>query len=137
MRSDAVLVWLHVIGNLFWIGAVAAAGLLLVVEHGERVPRAELALILHRRLAMPAFVLSFVAGTARLALEPRYYFVEHHWMHGKLVFALAAIALHHVLGARARKIARGAPVGPARALVAAFAVCAAAAAFFVLLRLPD
>jgi protoporphyrinogen IX oxidase len=74
-----------------------------------------------------------------LLLDPRYYFVEHHWMQGKLPFALAVIALHHVIGARAKKLSRGTVqgAGPTAMLAAILAASAVIAAFFAIFKLPN
>jgi putative membrane protein len=60
----------------------------------------------YRRLSVPSFVLAFVLGAARMSVDAVSY-LHLHWFHGKLVLALAVIALHHVLGARAKKAAAG------------------------------
>ena len=43
---------------------------------------------------MPAFIVSFLAGGIRTAMDLKGYFVQHHWMHGKLLFALIVIGIH-------------------------------------------
>ena len=35
------------------------------------------------------------------------FYMKAHWFHGKLSFALVVIALHHVIGARAKRAAAG------------------------------
>jgi putative membrane protein len=57
-------------------------------------------------------------------------------MHGKLTFAVAVIALHHVIGARAKRAAAGqaAPVGNVGILGIALFVAAACAAFFAIVK---
>lgn len=84
-------------------------------------------------------MISFVSAATRLTLDARYYLVEHHWMHGKLPFAIAVIALHHVIGARAKKLARGSVQGsgPTAILSIVLAVSAAVAAFFAIFKLPN
>lgn len=113
---------LHVCANLIWIGSIGAVGLILRDLAAPTRDRGRIALSVYRALAMPAFVVSFVAGSVMLLLEPRYYFVQTHWMHAKLLLALGVIALHHGLGARAKRTAAGtaAPVGilPTALLVA-------------------
>jgi putative membrane protein len=59
-------------------------------------------------------------------------------MHPKLTVALIVIALHHVIGGRAKKMALGtvqAP-GPAGILSAVLAVAAIGAAFFAIFKIP-
>jgi protoporphyrinogen IX oxidase len=130
---DLALLWLHVSGNVVWIGAILAVGLVLAGTKGEPRVRGELASDIYRRLAVPAFIVSFVCGAVRLGSDMSYYLKQHHWMHGKLTLALVVIALHHVLGARARKMANGAVQdgGPAGILSAVLAVAAMGAVFFV------
>jgi putative membrane protein len=129
---------LHVIANLFWIGAIVAVGVLLTAQStGSVKERAGLALRVYGAVAVPAFVVSFLAGALRLAQDLPYYFKETHFMHAKLPLALGVIAIHHVLGARARRMAKGsvADAGPARTLTLVLAVCAAVAAWLALTEL--
>ena len=64
----------------------------------------------YRRAAAPAFAISFFAGVARVAQDPKAFF-SLHWFHGKLFFGLVVIALHHVIGAKAKKAATGSSQG--------------------------
>jgi protoporphyrinogen IX oxidase len=130
--------WLHVAANLVWIGSILAVGTILTAKEPAPAVRGELALRVYQRLAVPAFVVSFACGASRLAMNTSYYLVEHHWMHPKLTVALVVIGLHHVIGARARKLARGTvqEAGPAGMLSALLAVMAVLAAFFAIFRLP-
>lgn len=136
---DLALIWLHVTGNVVWIGSILAVAAILTASVADAKARGELGQRVYVHVAVPAFVLSFVAGTARLLLDPRYYLVSHHWMHGKLLFALAVIALHHIIGARARKLARGTvqDAGPTAIMAAVLAVSAVVAVFFAIFKLPD
>lgn len=136
---DLALKWLHVVGNFVWIGAILAVAVAILTPVAEAKTRGELAVVIYRRLAVPAFVVSFVCGALRLALDTRYYLVEHHWMHGKLLFGLVVIGLHHVIGGRAKKLARGTVQGsgPTAILSIVLAVSAAAAAFFAIAKLPN
>ena len=139
IRGDQLLVWLHVAGNLVWIGAVVAMGFVLTQKEGDAKVRGALARAIHLRLAMPAFAVSFVAALIRTGMDVKYYFVLHHWMHGKLPLALAVIAIHHILGARARKMQAGSmqEAGPSGMLTIVFSVCAILAAFFAVMRFPN
>ncbi|HET9955832.1 MAG TPA: CopD family protein, partial [Polyangiaceae bacterium] len=139
---EALLLCIHVIANLFWIGSITAVGLLVAAGASAgsaadlAVERGRLARLVYQRLATPAFGISFLAGVARLVLNLQYYFVASHFMHGKLTFALGVIALHHVIGARAKKLAAGqldASRG-AGTLTWACALLAVGAAFFVLIK---
>lgn len=61
---------------------------------------------MHVRLAVPAFVTSFAAGSAVIALAPMLY-AKLPWFHAKLTLALIVIAVHHVIGSRAKRAAGG------------------------------
>lgn len=136
---DLLLVWLHVVGNIVWIGAILAVGVTIAGRAGDAKTRGEIALSIYMRLAVPAFVLSFVCGAGRLLLDPSYYLKQHHWMHAKLPLALAVIALHHVIGGRAKKLARGTVQdgGPVAILTAVLALAAVGAAFFAIFKVPN
>jgi putative membrane protein len=130
------LVALHVAANLVWIGAILSVALALVSRAGDGRVGAQIAYELYRRLAVPAFVVSFLAGVSRLVLSLDLYFVETKYMHGKLLFAAIVIALHHVIGARAKAVATGrrsAP-GPVGVLALLLLISAVAAALFVILK---
>ncbi|HEX8794816.1 MAG TPA: CopD family protein [Polyangiaceae bacterium] len=103
------LVAAHVLANVVWIGSLLAECLLIgrarFMADGAEV--GGLARRVHMRLAAPAFVASFAFGVSRIALEPRLY-LHLPWMHVKLAFAAGVIVLHHVIGARARRVAKGA-----------------------------
>jgi len=128
------LLWLHVLGNFVWIGSILAVSVVILARAGDPKTRGELALAIYKRLAVPSFLVSFVCGAIRLGLAPHYYLVEHHWMHPKLTFAVVVIGLHHVIGARAKKLARGTvqDSGPTAILAMVLLVSAAAAAFFAI-----
>jgi protoporphyrinogen IX oxidase len=135
MKLDLALIWLHVSANLFWIGAIVAVA--VVLAGGSTKERGAIAESIYLKVAVPAFMLSFLGGIARLSMDAGLY-LKQPWMHAKLVAGLAAIGLHHVLGARAKRMARGEDVkpGPLRMLAAALAACAVAAAFFALFQIP-
>src|SRR5215475_8909478 len=98
---DLALIWLHVSGNIVWIGAILAVGVAILGPGGTTKAGAEIAVGIYRRLAVPAFLVSFVCGAGRLLMDPALYLRQTHWMHAKLPLALAVIGLHHVIGARA------------------------------------
>lgn len=139
MKFDIVLRWLHMTGNLVWIGSILAVGLVIVTKSADAKVRGEIALALYQRLAAPAFVLSFLGGAVRLFSEPAFYLKQHHWMHAKLPLALGVIALHHVIGARAKKLAQGTvqDPGPTATLSLVLAALAVGAAFFAIFKIPD
>jgi|SRR5580692_815216 putative membrane protein len=108
---DTLLVVLHVMSNLIWIGSIASVGWLTAAASRQDDPVirkvvAELGYRLYRRAAVPAFLASFACGVGRFLLDPKTY-MQLHWFHGKLTFAIGVIALHHVIGAKARKTASG------------------------------
>jgi putative membrane protein len=104
-----LLLSLHVMANLVWIGSITSVGWLVATASrgGDQAkPAAELAAGIYRRIATPAFGVSFAFGIAVLLTNTAYY-MHAHWFHGKLTFALVVIALHHVLGAKAKRAASG------------------------------
>ena len=106
---EQFLVVLHVTANLVWIGSIAAVGWLIAAASKGEAKAGEgavLARTLYLRVATPAFIASFVFGASRVLLEPAYY-MHLHWFHAKLTAVLVVIAVHHVIGARARKVASG------------------------------
>ena len=137
--AQYALIWLHVSGNLVWIGSILAVAAVLTAGAGDARVRGQVGERVYRLLAVPSFVLSFVCGTGRLLMDTRYYLVEHHWMHGKLLFALAAIGIHHVIGARAKKLSRGTvqDAGPTAMMGAIFVASAVIAAFFAIFKVPN
>lgn len=125
----------HVIANLVWIGSIASVGLILTVAPDPKVG-GQIALAVYRKLASPAFGISFLAAVALLVQNTQLYFVASKWMHGKLVLALAVIALHHVIGARAKHLAEGKKTtpGPAGTLTLALLALAAVAAYLAVAK---
>jgi uncharacterized membrane protein len=126
------LVAAHVIANVVWIGALLAECLLLgrarFMADGAEV--GALARRVHTQLAVPAFLGSFACGFARIAADPRLY-LHLPWMHVKLAFAAGVIVLHHMAGARSRRVAGGAiQEGRRGPLIGAVVfLCAAVAVF--------
>ena len=130
------LVAAHVAANLVWIGSILSVALALGSRVGEGRVAAQIAYELYRRLAMPAFVVSFVTALTRLFMSVDLYFVETQYMHGKLLFAAIVIGLHHVIGARAKAVASGrrsAP-GPVGRWALLLFICAVAATLFVIVK---
>ena len=136
--GQTIFLWLHVVANVFWIGAIAAVAIAVMASNIDPRTRGEVATTIYKRVANPAFMVSFLFGCVRLFMTPAYYFKLTHFMHGKLLFALIVIGLHHVIGARAKKLAQGDvdTAGKTGVLLAALAVCAAIAAFFVIAEIP-
>jgi putative membrane protein len=101
------LIVLHVVAVVTWIGSILAVGIILAAPHGEPRVRGALALQVYKRLAVPAFSAAFVFGVWRLVEGAQLYFVATKFMHAKLTLAVVVIALHHVLGGRAKALASG------------------------------
>ena len=135
MRLDIILKALHVTANVFWVGAIVAVALIMVADVGDSKTRGALAHRVYLRAAVPGFVLSFLAGTGRLALDASLY-MKQGWFHAKLLFVLIVIALHHVIGGKAKKMAAGDvdDAGKTGALAIALAVAGALAAFVAVWR---
>lgn len=126
----------HVIANLVWIGSILGVAALLTTKAGEVRVAAPFAYELYRRVAVPAFGVSVLAGLIKLLLSAEYYFVTTKFMHPKLLFAAIVIALHHVIGARAKAVSSGrreAP-GPVGILALMLLISAAAATVFVIVK---
>lgn len=129
-----ILISLHVAANIVWIGAILAVGRTIRASGIDPKQGGALALGIYKGLAVPAFVVSFLAGALRLAQTPGYYFVATHFMHAKLLFALIVIGLHHAIGARAKKAASGTTGSGSPALEVALFVAAACAVFLAVLK---
>lgn len=131
-----ILVFVHVTANVVWIGSILAVVVVLTGRAGELAVRGALAREVYRKLAAPAFGVSFLAGVIRLALDTGYYFSATKFMHGKLTFALAVIALHHVIGARVKRAESGqiASAGNVGTLGIVLLVAAACTAFFAVVK---
>jgi protoporphyrinogen IX oxidase len=137
---EMLLVTLHVMSNLVWIGSIASVGWLTAAASSQKDPAvgkvvAEAGYNLYKKAAVPAFLASFGFGLGRFLTAPGTY-MKLHWFHGKLTFVLAAIALHHVIGGKARKTAGGSmQSGRSSAiLVGALLVCAFGSVVFVMFK---
>ncbi len=130
------LVAAHVAANLVWIGSILSVALALGSRTVEGRAGAQIAYELYRKLAMPAFIVSFVCALTRLLLSTELYFVETKYMHGKLLFAVIVIGLHHVIGARAKAVSTGrrSSPGPVGVLALLLLISAVAATLFVILK---
>lgn len=134
-----LLITLHVVANLVWIGSITSVGLMLSAssrapEEGGKV-LATYARRLYSTVCQPAFGVSFLFGAAIVSTDVASY-MHLHWFHGKLTAALAVIALHHVIGARARKAASGSmqQAKSGAILSGALLLCALLAVVFVVFR---
>ena len=102
------LVAAHVVADLVWIGSILSAALLLSASPFMADPAepGALARRIYTRLSVPAFLVAFGTGAGRIALFPMAY-AHLPWMHVKLTLALVVIALHHMIGGRAKRAAGG------------------------------
>jgi putative membrane protein len=133
----STLVVLHVIANVIWIGSILAVAVVLGAHSGDAATRGKIGVDVYQKLATPAFVVSFVAGVTRLALDTQYYFVQTKFMHGKLPLALVVIGLHHVIGGRAKKMAKDAATDSGNtAILAVILLLSAAGAVFLVVTKP-
>jgi putative membrane protein len=107
MDSTTLLLCLHVLANLVWIGSILAVAVALSLTEPAADVRGGIARAIYMRVSTPAFLVSFLAGVSLLLMHWKLYMVATHWMHGKLTVALIVIALHHVIGARAKALASG------------------------------
>lgn len=143
---DLALIAVHVVAVVVWIGSLAAIGLVVSAPSGDDKTRGSIARRIYLKAAVPAFLLAFGAGLARLlrgwhesnvssagAVAGGY--AKAHWMHAKLTAVLVVVALHHIVGARTRKMAdNGASAGPAAMMVNVALLAAVAAIVFVVVR---
>ena len=132
----STLTFLHVVGDVVWIGSILAVAVVLASRRGEAVARGELGLEIYKKLSNPAFITALSAGAVRLVLSAKMYFVVTHYMHGKLLLAFLVIGLHHAIGARAKKMATGAKPnsGPVGTLAIALLVSTVGVVFLVTLK---
>ena len=108
MNAALWLLTLHITANLVWIGSIACVGwLVAAAAKAQDRSAAVLARGLYLRVAMPAFLVSFLCGALQLSMAPAAY-MHLHWFHAKLTTALVVIALHHILGAKAKRLAAAA-----------------------------
>jgi protoporphyrinogen IX oxidase len=108
LLPQTALVAVHLLANVVWIGSILAVAVLVggAKFMAEPSEAGMLARRVYLRLAVPAFLASFLAGAGRLYLSPVAY-LHMPWMHVKLTLALLVIILHHAIGARARRVASG------------------------------
>jgi putative membrane protein len=104
------LVAAHLVAHVVWIGALLSVARLIARAPWMADPAevGTLARGVYSRLAVPAFLVSFGAGLGRILVTPQAY-AHLPWLHVKLALALVVIVLHHVIGARAARVAAGNP----------------------------
>lgn len=132
----SILITAHVIGDLLWIGSICATALILGDSAADPKERGRIAYRVYQRLANPGFILAFLTGLTQLVMNTQHYFVATKFMHGKLLFAFIVIGLHHVIGARAKRMSQGKvdDPGPAPAMGWGVLVLAALTAVFAVLK---
>ena len=132
------LIAFHVLADVVWIGSILAVARLISMRSDgvELKARAELAVNIYRTIANPAFMLAFLLGGVQLGLKAQHYFVTTKFMHGKLLLVVFIIGLHHVIGARARKLATGKDesAGPAGVLSLVLLALAAGTVIFAVVK---
>ncbi len=145
------LVALQVTADLLWIGSISVVSWLVLIASDvpktqggaleqalkidTRAAAAELSRTVYVRFATPAFGAAFLFGLGRLAMDPGAY-MHMHWFHAKLTAAVGVIALHHVIGARAKRLAAGSMQSrrTSAILFGALLACAALTCFFVVFK---
>jgi putative membrane protein len=134
--AHLVLTASHVAALLVWIGSLAAIALVANAPDADAKIRGALARRVYLRAAVPGFVVAFVIGLVLLGTGwGAYGYAKAPWLHAKLTAALGVIALHHVVGARTRKMAEGGiEAGPIGVLVGVALLLAIAAAFLAIVR---
>ena len=133
MTAKTVFLVLHMAGNLLWIGGIAAVAVALATA-GTASTRRSVALAIYKRVAVPGFIASLLGGGVQLFMNTSLYFVQSRWMHPKLTLVVAVIALHHILGARAKRLSEDGPSKRAGAMGTALVICAVSAAFLSLAK---
>jgi putative membrane protein len=130
------LLFVHLTANIVWIGSILAVATILTSTDGDAPLRGRIALDVYKKLPVPAFVASFVTGLLRLLATPNYYFVETKFMHGKLLLVAIVIAVHHIIGARAKRLAAGKTdqTSSVGTLAAVLLLSATGAVFLVLMK---
>jgi protoporphyrinogen IX oxidase len=148
-KLDLVIITVHVLAVVVWVGSLVGVGLVATAKGDAGIDskiRGALARRIYQRASVPAFVVAFGAGLFRLLRGwnegyPTQFgtwsnaYAKSPWMHAKLTMALVIIALHHIVGARTRKMANnGATEGPIAVMTWIITACAAAVVFFVIVR---
>lgn len=137
--TGLLLIALHILANVVWIGAIVAVGLLTARSAADGgAPFAKAARYIYRVVAAPAFGMSFIFGVVLVAwamMQGNSYF-KYGFFHVKLTAAFVVIGLHHALGAQARKAEAGDAINPGavRGMTIGLLVFAAVAVFAIKVR---
>jgi protoporphyrinogen IX oxidase len=102
---------IHVFGFVFWVSGLLVTTIALLRHTQETSPEARNALarlekIFLRGMADPGALLTILAGITMIATNPTYY-LHAPWLHIKLSFVIAMIALHIVIAMRTKSYAAG------------------------------
>ncbi|HEX3771954.1 MAG TPA: hypothetical protein VHV30_13855 [Polyangiaceae bacterium] len=106
--------WLVLVAAIFiaalalWTGMLVAASRLTGRARtvGEGAAQADLAVALHRRWASPLLFVSLAMGFVWLAFGPADR-LQAHWVYAIIAALMAIVALHAVVGDRARRVRHG------------------------------
>jgi putative membrane protein len=103
--------FVHVLGNILWLGGGLAAAVTLLLLAGEAKETKKAAAHAMRRLILmvvtPGMVLSFAGGLTNLLMFWDALYKKAPWMHTKLLIGLIAAAISGVLSGKLRKAAAG------------------------------
>ncbi len=130
--------WMHPLAVVAWMGGGSALALVAWVgargEHGAAVASA--ARVALRALVVPALLLAWAVGLARLLPGFSEHYAKAGWMHAKLTIALVASGATGGLGATLRRVAAGQQglSGHLRVLFVVHLLLAAAAIWLVSAR---
>lgn len=131
------ILFIHVTANVVWIGSILAVATIVTSAYGDSNVRGRIALDVYKKLSVPSFIAAFVTGLVRLLATPHYYFVDTKFMHGKLLLVAIVIAVHHIIGARAKRLSAGTTDATTSVgTLAAVLLLAAAGAVFLVLAKP-
>jgi uncharacterized membrane protein len=136
MDALTLLRFAHLSADVVWIGSIVAAGWTAAGPHGSDEVRGQLARRVYSTFAVPSFLVALLSGLALLFSNTGYYLSATAFMHPKLTLAVGVIALHHIIGARTKRMAMGkvSGAGPLKVLTLVLLGCAAGAAFFVVVK---
>jgi len=104
-RVTLVLLALHVLANLLWVGSLVSITRVITSAIGEPEPTrarfAALARRIYRTVSSPWMGIATLTGLGMIGAAHGMYF-RFGWFHGKFTAALAMLGLHFVLGRRVR-----------------------------------
>lgn len=138
-RVYLVLLALHVLADLLWVGSLVSITRVITSAAGEpeaaRPRFAAAARRIYRTVSSPWMGIALLTGLVMIGVMHGAQF-RFGWFHGKFTAALAMLALHFVLGARVRAAeASGVDeksAGAMRSLQVGVLLAAAAAVTFVI-----